>query len=519
MNQELIKFIELCLSDGIISDKEKEVIFRKSNELGVPLDECEIIIKGLTDEKKIKEEETNNEVQIQESYSDETYEKQWFLNWLKTKNEIINKRKNLNSILQEFVLTKIDGSEGMGSVDGNAIQKQTLLKICELEELASKPSSFFSSGKKGKKGSLENKFKIIINNAIEEEGYATYFTSTFVRVSGSIENFCFWNDSDLNEMIENHNNTEKKFTGRWYSLRNNPTTMFGTRESVLITQKSIYEFSVPKKTIDNNSQLLTRFEELELRKTDIKKLDLSFFKDEFNSFRTIYKPIEKLFSNDSMSINDLIPKRIIYKNEKFIDVLNKIGLNDQLSRIINIDEKIKEFIQTNYNSKLKKLKEKKQFMIGFKSKEDVIGRESIVIQENPIVNTIYDLSIEFFNIFLKLLNFRDSLINLHLENKIVELEGLLNKFENSTFGMTRFEKNTLKTLNELNDNLIEIKETTINSLQEVNDKLGIVIENLDSINNNTEEIIRGISFNNFVSVVNLYQNYKVNKKVNALHKP
>ena len=118
-----------------------------------------------------------------------------------------------------------------------------------------------------------------------------------------------------------------------------------------------------------------------------------------------------------------------------------------------------------------------------KSKEDVIGRESIVIQENPIVNTIYDLSIEFFNIFLKLLNFRDSLINLHLENKIVELEGLLNKFENSTFGMTRFEKNTLKTLNELNDNLIEIKETTINSLQEVNDKLGIVIENLDSIMN------------------------------------
>ena len=70
------------------------------------------------------------------------------------KNEIINKRKNLNSILQEFVLTKIDGSEGMGSVDGNAIQKQTLLKICELEELASKPSSFFSSGKKGKKGSV-----------------------------------------------------------------------------------------------------------------------------------------------------------------------------------------------------------------------------------------------------------------------------------------------------------------------------------------------------------------------------
>lgn len=516
MNQDLTTFINLCLSDGVISDKEREVIYRKSKELGVPLDECEIIIKGLTDKKNFKIEETNNKIQIQESYSDETYEKHWFLNWLKTQNKILNKRKNLNSILQESVLTEIDGSKGMGSVDGNAIKKNTLLKICELEEVPSKPSSFFSSGKKGKKGSLENKFKIIINDAIEKEGYVIYFTSTFVRVSGSIENFCYWDDTDLNEMIENHNdnNTGKTFNGKWYSLRNNPTTTFGTRESVLITKKSIYEFSVPKKTKDTNSHLLARFEELELRKTEIKKLDLLFFEDEFNSFRMIYKPIEKLFSSDSMSINDLIPKRIIYKNEKFIDVLNKIGLNDQLSRIINIDEKIKEFIQTNYNSKLKKLKEKKQFMIGFKSEEDLIGRESIVIKENPIVNTIYDLSIEFFNVFLKLLNFRDSLINLHLENKIAELEGLLNKFENSTFGMTRFEKTTLKTLNEINENLIEIKETTINSLQEVNDKLGIVIENLDSINNNTEEIIRGISFNNFVSVVNLYQNYKINKKIN-----
>ncbi len=32
MNQELVKFIELCLMDGVITDKEKEVIFRKSKE-------------------------------------------------------------------------------------------------------------------------------------------------------------------------------------------------------------------------------------------------------------------------------------------------------------------------------------------------------------------------------------------------------------------------------------------------------------------------------------------------------
>ena len=47
MNEQLIKFIELCLVDGVISDKEREVIFRKSKELGILEDECEIILEGM----------------------------------------------------------------------------------------------------------------------------------------------------------------------------------------------------------------------------------------------------------------------------------------------------------------------------------------------------------------------------------------------------------------------------------------------------------------------------------------
>ena len=47
MNKELVKFIELCLADGEISEKERKVIFRKAEEFGVPKDECEIILEGL----------------------------------------------------------------------------------------------------------------------------------------------------------------------------------------------------------------------------------------------------------------------------------------------------------------------------------------------------------------------------------------------------------------------------------------------------------------------------------------
>lgn len=51
MNEQLIKFIELCLMDGVVTDKEREVIFRKSKELGVPEDECEIILEGMIQQK------------------------------------------------------------------------------------------------------------------------------------------------------------------------------------------------------------------------------------------------------------------------------------------------------------------------------------------------------------------------------------------------------------------------------------------------------------------------------------
>jgi UbiD family decarboxylase len=51
MNEQLIKFIELCIMDGVVTDKEREVIFRKSKELWVPEDECEIILEGMIQQK------------------------------------------------------------------------------------------------------------------------------------------------------------------------------------------------------------------------------------------------------------------------------------------------------------------------------------------------------------------------------------------------------------------------------------------------------------------------------------
>ena len=63
MYQELISLIELCLVDGVISEKERNVIFNKSKSLNITDDECEVIIDSLIhkhnkksiDNKKIKD--------------------------------------------------------------------------------------------------------------------------------------------------------------------------------------------------------------------------------------------------------------------------------------------------------------------------------------------------------------------------------------------------------------------------------------------------------------------------------
>jgi len=64
MNERLIKFIELCLTDGVITDKEREVIFRKAAEYNVDIDECEIILKSMIQQKNMSQNNisTNNEV-------------------------------------------------------------------------------------------------------------------------------------------------------------------------------------------------------------------------------------------------------------------------------------------------------------------------------------------------------------------------------------------------------------------------------------------------------------------------
>ncbi len=64
MNKQLLKFIELCLTDGVITDKEREVIFRKATEYNVDIDECEIILESMIQQKNMSQTSTVSKNEI-----------------------------------------------------------------------------------------------------------------------------------------------------------------------------------------------------------------------------------------------------------------------------------------------------------------------------------------------------------------------------------------------------------------------------------------------------------------------
>ena len=141
MNQELVKFIELCLVDGVISDKEREVIFRKSKELGVPKDECEIILESMTFKKNDNKKDSNNT----EESIDETSQ-----NEIKVNNEKDSKN-NTNENQNQGKVTILKKSDYGGST-----QSQEEIKLQRII------MDFYNQGKVG-----EEEKKIIYEKSKE----------------------------------------------------------------------------------------------------------------------------------------------------------------------------------------------------------------------------------------------------------------------------------------------------------------------------------------------------------------
>ena len=500
MNQDLIKFIELCLADGVISEKEKEVIFRKAAEYGVPHDECEIILDSMV--QQIESNHSNTPiVESQKTKTpknidfDDDYPsyKQWFSNWIKRNHNIEQLRAEKATIIKDAILTKLDGSEGFGSVTGEYIKKETLLGMCELENVA---PSFWSSA--SKKGSVENKFKEQISSILNTERFICYFSSSNISLSGTFYPTP-WGDSDLKQMIEHYNNPKKDLGSEgWYSFKKNPYSIMMDRVSVLITDKSIIEL-IEK----------TKYEDYALNRMNLEDVSESIFTDKYGNFDMDYRPIEGILKSPGFNITHLRPEPLPRESQSFIEIIKSLGLTDQTKRLMNVDEKIHDFIDSKYNSQLSKLDNKEFYYFGFKSKKSIVGMDKLEMVENSIIRSLHPLSLELFNIYMRLITFRDSLLKLYLNGNQVELESILMKFENSELGLSKFESSTLSALESINSNLVELKEINQQGFNDLSEKMDDVITGLDDINDSNHEILNELKFNNFIDVVQLYYTRKI----------
>jgi hypothetical protein len=115
MNSDLIRFIELCLADGVITDKEREVIFRKANSLGVEEDECEIILEGMLTQTKNRFDPIQEEDRpIDKSQKILTYNskveviEEWIQTLKNTEQTLVNLLQSRRSEMRSYLQTRLE---------------------------------------------------------------------------------------------------------------------------------------------------------------------------------------------------------------------------------------------------------------------------------------------------------------------------------------------------------------------------------------------------------------------------
>ena len=122
---KLEKLIDMAVTDGILSDKEREVLYRKAQEEGVELDEFEIVVEGRLFEKKQELLSSNNASSIQPNLMVENNKKE----------QKVRRCPACNDILQQFLTNCLSCDYELNSGEIDSVAKNLLLELSKLAEL------------------------------------------------------------------------------------------------------------------------------------------------------------------------------------------------------------------------------------------------------------------------------------------------------------------------------------------------------------------------------------------------
>lgn len=543
MNEQLIKFIELCLVDGVITDKEREVIFRKSKELGVSEDECEIILEGmlykssknnkpinddlknednsLEDEKilkidKLKFEKTSDEILkkiFESNYQDIISKVESDINRIKTEiSPIENKMKKLNEELLKFDFdSKIkeiqnDSKKLITETEFDIIAFKTELKKIIDESVYLKNDSdidFIDEHRiklfELKKGFLGKRSRGDLKNFPWVEFLERYETNSDYYVNE--------NDIKLIDIIKNLYN---KFKGQ---IKNRDE---GFEEKIIKNREAVgdlcHKESLIKNEIDElaktKKSLLNEIDELNDKVQRLNKLNNS---TNFDLFKKLYNNSPILFQSN---IYSRYLQTIEINNDKQIENLTRF-LNFIIKKERDYSKKISrsfkslekgELSQGDFNKLIQNKDNLKLFYNCFH-----IMYQGLVSNKMGLFMKVY-IELEGLGIFNTF--FEENVMNnLNMMNR--QLEHLNSTLKEVSDGMSKT-NNYLKLLNHnMYDLKLSVDETNLNlmdissSIQDGNSLLREGNEFLDGINS-------GVGLNNILTGIQTYQMYKINKNTKSL---
>lgn len=473
MNPDLIKFIEICLIDGVISEKEREVIFRKSEELGVPKDECEIILEGML----LQSSSNTNKIQ-------------------KDINTNLNKKPT--SSLEEIEKILICDKEIM---DFYINQMKSFEKrfnfLIENQENDNVNFRDWISKLNGK----------IKKGEIKYEGESSYHTIDYNEKDGykkftSLLMFTLKKDFDSEFLKECDNERVWKIIGYIHS-----SELSMRISDHLLTNKSLYPIVTKKGgfwrgdylSIDKKNKIL--ISDLKLDNRDHSLI--------VSSFVSLYLNIPSEFS----LINDFLSFKIKYKWSN-LDKLIKDLNNQDLDLITGVSVKLKNlvddlntFCDDCVNNEFDNELDNYLRLYGMTKRG--VGNYGLngkcLMSCNNLINKV--------KLILTVLILRNKLIYFSSLNETHKFKETKHQLDSLGVLMNYYESNSIKELQNMSQQITG----EIQRLNELIEDMSMEFsEGLNKIDNGIGKLNSQVKVGNVFSMINLYQNYKSNKHTKSL---
>jgi len=454
MYQELISLIELCLIDGKISDKERNVILNKSKSLNISDDECEIIIESLIHKHKTNSNHSEESKDVP-SKSEISQKEMIYYTELQDLNNFQTIIERNNEKLKEVdILLPLLFEEWKKDNLKNLIVKinKPNIQSGDIDYLQSlmKKGGYFNS-------TIEYRIKDQIKKILDQDVFVVYVT--------------FFKRIIFKEEHDYEHDCGLLFTDKGiYMLTSN-----------LIGDKNVEFYSFEKPFVEISTGI-------------------------FFNFRELIGTIE-FFNDQRLKFTNEIKSSVIKLNtSKFMNVLSSS----------NIEEKDLKNLMTLINYKDRFINEHNSFIDSLKEVDLGIKQNRYNSDNLKNISDTFQYIIHTISHISTLLMYRDQLFYFYINGDKVRSYQLYNILDDIGVFQNKFQRDLIKNLYNINESLIKTNQSLINGFENITSSLNNISFNLNSISDGVSKINQKVDMSNFISMISTYQLYKINKNTKRI---